>query len=606
MARMPRPRLPRPRLPRPRLPRPRRRDPQRGRRLGPNLRSRLRTGVELLADFRWAAERFLRRLTRGLKGLWFNRSLAFRQRFALVVLVLGVYALFRFAALPGVPCQLSPAKECPPADDAIAFVPAGSLVYVHVNLDRDSSQFEKSADLAARLPHFDAIGQGTLQALDLAPGVDIRRDVWPWIGDEAAFAAVQAGTGPPRSLLLLAVDEQRGAERFIADIGGATKRKVKYRDVPVTDYRSGLASAEVDGFLALGDRLAVNGAIDTEQGRGEALSSSAEADSVRNSLPEHRVADAYVSQDGIKRLLASRAGLAAQLDTFTDFSASRGLAAALVAHDDGLEVKLDSSLDPAKLKAAPGFFSAFPDFEPGLAGKLSSQTLVYLGIAHPGETVRLLLDQASAAAPGLVEAFDRFNRELRKKGGIDLTKDVLPVLSGEAAVAIAPARPTPYATFLFEDVDERRARAELARLQAPLIAALNPSRSGQAPTFEERKFDDVVARSVRLSAALDLTYAIFDGRVVVSTSPAGVRQAVEGGDDLAGQDSYQAVTPEASEGVSALVFLNLEGLVKRAEPLGLNQIVGGFRADIGKLKALGLTVESGENSLTTALFLQID
>ena len=107
----------------------------------------------------------------------------------------------------------------------------------------------------------------------------------------------------------------------------------------------------------------------------------------------------------------------------------------------------------------------------------------------------------------------------------------------------------------------------MAQLQAPLVAALNPARTGQAPTFETKKLDDTVMHSVRLSPALELAYAIFDGKLVVSTNPAGVRQAVEGDEDLGGSDAFKASNNGASGGVSALVFLNLDGLVRRAGPL---------------------------------------
>jgi hypothetical protein len=115
----------------------------------------------------------------------------------------------------------------------------------------------------------------------------------------------------------------------------------------------------------------------------------------------------------------------------------------------------------------------------------------------------------------------------------------------------------------------------------------------------------VIVRSVRISPALNFAYAIFDGKLVVSTSPVGVRQAIEGDDSLAGSDAYKAAAAGASNGVSALVFLNLESLVRSSQPLGLGQIVRGFGEDIAKLSGLGLTVKSDEDSLQTTLFVEI-
>jgi hypothetical protein len=219
--------------------------------------------------------------------------------------------------------------------------------------------------------------------------------------------------------------------------------------------------------------------------------------------------------------------------------------------------------------------------------------------------VRALLRQAKSAAPGVVTAFDRFQRQVRQ-GGVDIEHSVLPVLGGEAAVGVASGRAGPYLTVVFKDVDEDRARKEMAQLQAPLVAALTPARTGQAPSFEAKRLDDTLLHSVRLSPALTLAYAIFDRKLVVSTNPVCVRQAVQGSGDLGGSDAFKAATSGASSGVSALLFLNLDGLVRRAEPLGLDQIVGGFGADVAKLNALGLTVKSDDDNLKTTLFLGIE
>ncbi|MBK5117710.1 MAG: hypothetical protein JJE23_12430, partial [Thermoleophilia bacterium] len=243
-------------------------------------------------------------------------------------------------------------------------------------------------------------------------------------------------------------------------------------------------------------------------------------------------------------------------------------------------------------------------FDPSLAGDFSPDTVLYLNIANLAEVVPALLRQAGATAPGLVQAFNRFEGQL-SRGGVDLERGALPVLGGEVAAGAA-LTPVPHLTFVFKDVDEERAREEAARLQGPLIEALSPQRTGQAPSFETEKVGDVVMRSVRLSPNLTLAYAIFDGKLIVATNPAGVRQALEGDGNLAGEEAFAASTDEVSSGVSALIFLSLDGLVRRAEPLGLDQIVRGFAEDIAKLKGLGLGVRSDDDSLTTTAFLDIE
>jgi hypothetical protein len=473
-------------------------------------------------------------------------------------------------------------------DNAIAMVPADAYVYAHVETDPGNSQVQQASSLAARFPHFGPIAQGLFQTLG-GGRVDLARDVLPWLGGEAAAAEVPAPGGAPQPLLLLAIGDASGARQFAQSVGG----------------KGGLASTERDGFLLLGSRSALTAAAAAADGRAPSLASDDTATEVRDTLPPERLADAYVSQEGIGRLLSGRPGAAQQLDTFTDFGASRGIGAALVAEGNGLELRLSSLLDPGKAKAEPPFFAAFPVFEPSLASTVAPDTLALLSIGDPSSTVRRLLDQADAAVPGISAAFDRLDRTVARQGNVGITRDVLPLLQDEAAVAIAPGRAVPYVTLVFDNVDEQKASDAVAGLLVPLIHAVNPAATGQAPTVTQKAVGGTTLHSVRLSPAVDLSYAVTDGRLIVSTDPRGVEQAVSGSDNLASQPAYRAVTAGAPGGVSALVFLNLKGLVQLAKPLGLARIVAGFDQDVARLEALGLTVKSGSASLDTRIFLEI-
>ena len=511
-------------------------------------------------------------------------------------------AVFLFERLPGVPCDVSPAKSCTPDDRAIDLVPADADAYLHLDLDPASDQFKTAREVSSKLPHTASVEQGLFAALGLGRGLNLNRDVAPWIGGEAALA--ELGPGRPTPLVLLAVKDRERANAFLAKLGSGHPRSIKRGNRQLNVYPNGLAYSELGGFLALGTARAVGAAIGTDQG-GASLAGDDRAKAARGALPEQRVADLYLSVRGVRTLLNRSTAFAAQLDTFTDFAATEGIAAALVAHGGGFELQVHSALGPVKAKTHPSFFGAFPRFHPSLAGEFSPETLLFLDIANPAETVRALLQQAAASAPGLVASAKRFERDVRGRG-LDIQKDLLPALGDEAAAGFVAGPSGPYLTLAFKNVDEGRARDRMAQLQAPLAAALSPNRTGQAPSFGAHNLGGTVVNSVRLSPALDVAYAIFDGKLVISTNPAGVRQALEGGDDLAGSDSYKAATGSASGGTLALVFLNLQGVLKRAVPLGLGQALGGFSADIAKLKALGLSVKSDEDSLTTNIFLNIE
>jgi uncharacterized protein DUF3352 len=525
-----------------------------------------------------------------------------RRAVALGLLVLAGLAVFVFVPVPGLACDASPAKTCAPRDDAIDLVPAGADAYLHIDLDPGSGQYKTAKEVSARLPHSATVEQGLFAALGLGRGLNLKRDVAPWIGNEAALA--ELGPGRPAPLLLLAVKDRKRAKAFLARLGNGLPRPISHGKGQLHLYGNGLGYAELGNFIALGNARAVGAAIHTKGG-GASLADDDRAKAVRGGLPDQRVADLYLSVRGLRTLVDRGTAFASQLDTFTNFAATQGIAAALVAHGGGFELQLDSALGPVKAKTHPGFFQAFPGFHPSLAGEFSPDTLLYLEIANPADTVRALLRQAAASAPGLVASAKRFEGDVRSRG-VDIEKDLLPALGDEAAAGFAAGPSGPYLTLVFKNVDEQRARSRMAQLQAPLAAALSPARTGQAPSFGSEKLGNTVINSVRLSPNLDIAYAIFDNKLVISTNPAGVRQAVEGGENLSGSGPFKAATGGASGGTSALVFLSLEGLVKRAVPLGLGQALGGFSADIAKLKALGLSVKSTEDSLKTTIFLNIE
>jgi hypothetical protein len=131
---------------------------------------------------------------------------------------------------------------------------------------------------------------------------------------------------------------------------------------------------------------------------------------------------------------------------------------------------------------------------------------------------------------------------------------------------------------------------------------------GQVPSFEETDVDGVTVRSVQLSPAINLSYAVFDGKLVLSTQPDGVAQVKKGGDSLAGSDGYKQVSDQLPDRVSALVFLNLDELFGQVTQAGL--VEDPSFADLTVLfdnaSSLGLAVNGEDDQIRTELFLALD
>jgi Protein of unknown function (DUF3352) len=275
-------------------------------------------------------------------------------------------------------------------------------------------------------------------------------------------------------------------------------------------------------------------------------------------------------------------------------------------------------LDPQRANRDPGFFAAFAPFEPELPERLPADAIAYLGIGEPERTVEALLRQASAEAPGIVAGFDDLVASLREEGELDVERELLPSLGGEAAFALAP-RPggaegapagvdLPFLEFVADDVDSERAARALAALQVPIAAGIDPEAGLQAPVFGQREIGGVEAHSLRLSPAVELTHAVFDGLAVIATDPAGIAALAEGDGGLDQSGGYERAT-EGFDGTSSLIaYLDLERLVEIAEALGLadDPVYATFASEFRRLDLLGVQVRSASDLLATDARLTID
>ncbi len=541
-------------------------------------------------------------------------SLRARRLIAVAIAAVAVILIAAFVAVPALPCGAPGGDVCPPSDDAIALAPDDSLAYLHVNVDPGTDQYQAASDVAERIPSLTE--QLTSRLLDRVPGPrgrppDFGRGIEPWFGGQAALAVIPAGERAANEVELLQVSDAKGARRFADSIATGKPRTSEYRKVHVSVDRRGLATAQVGGFLTIGRESGVRDVIDAQSGAAGSGSLGGEpaADAALAALPDQRLADAYLSSDGVDRLVGNPRAPLATLDAAVDPGASDGAAMALVASDTGIELDIRSELDPARAQAEPGFFAAFPSFDPSLTDSLSPDSLAYLGMADPGKALTSLAEQASADQPGLAAALKSLVKRVEQLGKVDLARDLLPSLGTEAGFALQPASGgsgAPYLEFLSSGIDAERAGRALASLQAPIVAALGPAR-GHAPTFSERKIGDVTAHSVQFSPTVDLTYAIARRVLLIATDPAAVKELTDQDGDLADDDAFKEATDGLTSSVSLLAYLNLSGLLTLGEQAGLAQdpAYATFAGDLHKLSALGIAVRQNPSEIAIALRLVV-
>jgi hypothetical protein len=542
-------------------------------------------------------------------GAWWSmRSRGTKIRVGAVAGIVVLYLIIKFLPVPGVPCQVSAAKECAPSNDTIAYVPANAALYAHLTVNSDSHQWELARDLGDELPNFTALLQSDTSALGGPAGtpLNISQQVLPWVKDDLALLRVPGPKGTTPETYIAGVGDSAKANQFAASLSaGGPAKPVKVGDVSMSVYPNGVATARSGDQLLFGNAGAVGAALAAKEGQQPGLEGS-DQDEALDQLPDVRFAEVYLSRAGVQRFLPPTATGASQLDTFVDYGATSGMAAGARVRDDGVQVNLVSELDPKLEQRSPTVFASLPRFEPGLAEEAGPRALGYIGVGELGPAINNALATAGASAQGLAGSLRGLAQRLQKEAGVDPLSDLLPALGGQAALVAEPTAAAPYASLIVDDVDEEKAGAALAALQGPLLRVLS-SRGSQVPSFRTREVDGVPVHSVQVSPSIDLSYAIFDGKLVISTQPQGISQVRSSGDDLAGTDAFEDATTRLPDRVSALVFLNLDEVLGLAQQAGLaeNPLYASLSEDISRIGSLGLAVRGSDDQLQSELFLAI-
>ena len=152
--------------------------PNRSSELAFKARTRLRAIGYWLREKGQIAWRWLKRASAESAAWWARRSRGTKIRVGAVAGILVLYLVIKLVSVPGVPCEISAAKECAPSNDTIAYVPRNAALYVHLTVNSESHQWDLEQDLAKTLPSFTALLQSDTRALtgpagrpvDLSPG----------------------------------------------------------------------------------------------------------------------------------------------------------------------------------------------------------------------------------------------------------------------------------------------------------------------------------------------------------------------------------------------------------------------------------------------------
>src|SRR4051794_16279301 len=310
-------------------------------------------------------------------------------------------------------------SSAPPAENAAKLVPADALVYVHLSTDRGRSATQDAAKVADAFPSWPALRDGIVQRLQ-APGCDVAATALK-SADEAALAIFDTGGGSRANSLVL-VDT------------GRTHPGAKQQGC------GSLTSTYVGTFLAIGQPESLLLAGKLAKGQGASLADAAGPKAEMAKLADDRVADGWLSADGLRRLLAPQGGLLGAAGVLFDQAALKGAAFGLSAKGDRITLDVHSRLDPALAKGATG--SGFKSFRPALADDVPADAMAYLGVSNLAPALQRLLAAAGSSSATLKPLVGQLSRPLLK------------VFPGEAAIILTSKTPAPVLTILAAAKDE--------------------------------------------------------------------------------------------------------------------------------------------------------
>lgn len=323
-------------------------------------------------------------------------------------------------------------------------------------------------------------------------------------------------------------------------------------------------------------------------------------------LPEERFTTAYASADGLRRLLMPQGGLPGALATLLDTPGLRGVGVGAEARQDEARIVTHQIVDPGARRAG----GATPErFEPTLVEAVPEDALAYLGASGiSGPLQRLIVSAVGGAqgGDGVASILGRLRDELERETGGGLQRDLLALFDGEVAVAILPETPAPLFALVTRTQDETATRDTLDRLRAPLARMLRPEGEPEL-RWESGEVAGREVHTLRLPTGAAISYAVFDGRLVLSSGPEGIRRVAGDEGSLADTQQYREVLGDRPEEVRSLGFLDFSQLLELGEQTGLNDSRPylAAREDLQRISAVGISSSGSEGESTAEILLSI-
>lgn len=451
-----------------------------------------------------------------------------------------------------------------------AVAPAESLLYLSIDADGDSAQWQAAQALLAKLPDREWLTERLLESFE-EQGVDFERDVRPALGPEVGVVllAPPGGEGEP---IFVALTQPLDEAAFDALLAKGDEPSVWM---------------EVGGWRAVAQTQAELDAFELARSKGVLADSKAFVEA-RDRLQDGALAIFSVDARRLFGVAGELGGLS-RAGTLLGGDRALTVVGTLRTGPDGLRLEA--------LASGESLGRSEP-FEASLPSKLPAGALLYLGLSDLDAGFERARDQSGEMSGGQL---DRQLRELELAVGITLDEDILPLFAGEMALVVYPGSPLPSVTLVLRPESPQDGVAALDQLASAAQLLLGELRRVDV--------DGVSARELRISDSLSLLYAAVDGSLVVSSSRDGVRLLGQPGARLAEDPEFVAAQTAAGMPVRTTGFLYVN-IAQGIPAVESAQVVGGSltprqRRNLGPLRSLILYGSQSGGFSTTTLQLLI-
>jgi uncharacterized protein DUF3352 len=448
------------------------------------------------------------------------------------------------------------------SESAATLAPATASLYVSVDTDFESAQWEQLNDLLDRFPGRDRLSrliQGELADEDL----DFERDIKPALGPTVEF------------VLLDFKDEQGYALTKPRDEQKFRELLAKSDDPPVT--------REIDDWTVIAESEAVLDRVEQEADE-DSLSDSERFTDAMDRLPDEALVKLFVN--GERALEALRE---AQPSTTIPARFGRFVAASMAveAEDNGFRLAGFARTEGGEVE--PPELGALVDAVPAGA---------YAFVNFHGYDGQLELTEQLRTTPELQNVIAQAERFL----GVTVD-EITTLFNQEGILYVRPGALIPEVTLVLEVDDEAGAVGVLDRL-----AQRATGLGGSSP--RERTIGGVQAKELSFGQ-FSLLYAGFDGRLVVTTQADGIADLRADGDKLVDEgryeDALEAAGLESDE--EAVLYLDLQKTIDVAEQLAQladEPLPSEVRANLEPLRSVIAGGRFGKEDSTFTLFVQVE